>query len=185
MSPNLAESGREAPGLSKDPVVMPTPKRPSVGYVVERGGPLLAGIGCGFVGWHFGYMHLLSVSWGGTFLDRILTMTAIIIGYSIAVVAILPATDNKYIVQKFKSWGYFRILVSYFGSAIWSAFSLLALSIIPFTLSYAVRQHRTVDGVFSAVWWFAFCHCEKQSHRHPNLQVYRLRKHLRNWLHTC
>jgi hypothetical protein len=132
------------------------PKRPSLGYLVEQNSPIFAGLACGAVGWHYGYLHLLSTSWAATFLDRVLTITAIIIGYLIAVVAILPAMDNKYIVQKFKGWGYFRILVNYFGSAIWSAFLLLALSVIPSTLPYAVRQRWTVDGMFSAVWWFAF-----------------------------
>jgi hypothetical protein len=110
----------------------------------------------GAVGWRYGYLHLLSTSWAPAFLDRVVTMTAIIIGYLIAVVAILPATENKNIVQKFKAWGYFRVLVGYFGSAIWSAFLLLALSVLPPTLPYAARQHWTLDGLFSAAWWFTF-----------------------------
>jgi hypothetical protein len=135
---------------------MPTPKRPSLGYLVEQGAPALVGVACGAMGWHYGYLHMLSTSWAGSFLDRVVTMTAIIIGYLIAVVAILPATENKFIVQKFKAWGYFRILVSYFGSAIWSSFVLLAMSVLPSTLPYALRSHRTFDGVFSALWWFVF-----------------------------
>jgi hypothetical protein len=132
---------------------MPSPKRPSLGYLLEQGTPTIVGLLCGILGWHFGYLHLLSVPWATAFLDRVLTMTAILIGYLIAVVAILPAVNEKYIVQKLKGWGYFRILVGYFGSAIWSSFVLLVLSILPFTLPYATRHHATVDGVFSAVWW--------------------------------
>lgn len=135
---------------------MPQSKRPSLGFLLEQGAPTAIGLVCSLLGWHFGYLHLLSVSWAMAFLDRVLTISAILIGYLVAVVAILPAVNEKYIVQKLKGWNYFRILVGYFGSAIWSSFLLLALSLLPSTLPYAVRQSRTVDGVFSAVWWLVF-----------------------------
>ncbi len=135
---------------------MPQHRRPTFGYLLEQGGPTVIGLVCGALGWHFGYLHLLSASWAAQFLDRVLTMAAIIIGYLVAVVAILPAVDEKYIVRKLKNWGYFRKLVSYFGSAIWSSFFLLGLSVLPSTLTYALRNNWTVDGVFSAAWWAVF-----------------------------
>jgi hypothetical protein len=135
---------------------MPAPKRPSPGFLLEQWGPALAGTLCGFFGWKFGYLHLLSVSWSAAFLDRVLTVAAILIGYLVAVVAILPAVNEKYIVQKLKSWGYFQILVGYFGSAIWSSFLVLGLSVLPLVMPFAIKGNWTVDGVFSAIWWLVF-----------------------------
>ena len=83
-------------------------------------------------------------------------MVAIIIGYLIAVVAILPAVDEKTIVKKLKDWGYFRMLVSYFGAAIWSSFLLLGASVLPSTFPYQVRNNQLADGLFSAFWWLLF-----------------------------
>ena len=135
---------------------MPLPQRPSLGFLLERWAPAAMGLAFGVAGWHIGYLHLLSASWAPGFLDRVLTMSAILIGYLVAVVAILPAVNEKYIVQKLKSWGYFRTLVGYFGSAIWSAFLLMGLSILPSVLPFALKENWNFDGAFSALWWLTF-----------------------------
>ncbi len=134
--------------------MIPVPKRRSIGFLAEDWAPLIVGLTLGVLGWHYGYLHLLSVSWGGAFLDRLLTISAILVGYLIAVIAILPAVNQKLIIQRLKSWGYFQILVDYFGSAIWSSFLLVGTSVLPSVLPYSVKANWTVDGVFSAIWWF-------------------------------
>jgi hypothetical protein len=136
--------------------VIPALKRHSIGFLAEHWAPLIVGIMSGALGWHYGYLHLLSVSWGTAFLDRVLTISAILVGYLIAVIAILPAVNQKLIIQKLQSWGYFQRLVDYFGSAIWSSFLLVGTSVLPAVLQYSVKANWTVDGVFSAIWWFIF-----------------------------
>ena len=83
-------------------------------------------------------------------------MVAIIIGYLIAVIAILPAVDEKMIIRKLKEWGYFQTLVNYFGTAIWSSFLLMGVSVFSFTLPYSVKANGLADGIYSALWWFLF-----------------------------
>jgi len=83
-------------------------------------------------------------------------MVAIVIGYLIAVIAILPAVDEKIIVRKLKDWGYFRTMVNYFGTAIWSAFLLLGVSVLSSALPYSIKSNTTADGIYSAFWWFLF-----------------------------
>jgi hypothetical protein len=156
MSTNPEASDRGAKDLSREPLVMPIPKRLSLGFLLEQWAPIAVGLAFGLLGWHFGYLHLLSVSWAAAFLDRVLTMSAILIGYLVAVVAIIPAFNETHIIQQLKSWGYYRVLVTYFGSAIWSSFLLMALSVLPLVMPFAVKVNWTVDGVFSALWWLVF-----------------------------
>ena len=133
--------------------MIPVPRRRSIGFVSEDWAPAIIGLASGSMGWHYGYLHLLSASWGGAFLDRVLTISAILVGYLIAVIAILPAVNQKLIVQKLKSWGYFQILVGYFGAAIWSSFLLVGVSVLPSVLPYSLKANWTIDGIFSAIWW--------------------------------
>ena len=155
MSAHSAQGDRGQPSVPGEPAVVPIAKRPTAGYMLEQWTPTALGIIGAVCGWRFGYLHLLSVSWAPLFLDRILTFTAIVIGYLVAVVAILPAVEDKAIVKRFKDWGYFKILVGYFGSAIWFAFVLAGLSFAPGILSHRIHQIAVVDGIFSALWWFA------------------------------
>ena len=156
MSRNLAQSDSGATAISEEPVVIRPNRRPTLGFLAEQWAPTALAVISGYLGWHFGYVHLLSAPWASSFLDRVLTMVAIIIGYLIAVIAILPAVDEKMIVRKLKEWGYFRTLVNYFGTAIWSSFLLLGVSVLSSTLAYSLKNNALADGIYSAVWWFLF-----------------------------
>jgi hypothetical protein len=156
MSRNLAQSDSGTTAISEEPVVIRPNRRPTLGFLVEQWAPTVLAVISGYLGWHFGYLHLLSASWASAFLDRVLTMVAIIIGYLIAVIAILPAVDEKMIIRKLKEWGYFQTLVNYFGTAIWSSFLLMGVSVFSFTLPYSVKANGLADGIYSALWWFLF-----------------------------
>jgi hypothetical protein len=121
---------------------------------IERWAPLFVACLTGFLGWHFGYLHLLSAGWSGPFLDKIVNATAILVAYLVTVVAILPATEDKRIIRQLKEWGYYPQLIRYIGLSLWSLFALLVLSVAASAFSYRVKMRPSFDGAYSAAWWF-------------------------------
>jgi hypothetical protein len=108
---------------------------------------------CAGLGWHFGWLHVLSVSWAPAFIGNLITADAIFVAYLFGVIAILPAVSDKTIVQKFKEWGWFVQLVGYLRSAVWSALFVLALSLATYAISPQLKASAKIDGIFSAIWW--------------------------------
>ena len=153
--PTAAETGNRAEqGVSEQPVVIKLSPPPGWGLLAERWLPLTIGLPCGITAWRIGYLHLLSATWANSFLDKVVSATAIFVAYLVTVVAVLPATEDKKIIRQLKQWGYFPQLIGYIGSAIWSLLALLMMSVSVSALNTHLRSMRTVDGVFSALWWF-------------------------------
>jgi uncharacterized membrane protein len=81
----------------------------------------------------------------------------------LAVVAFLPAIEDKTVIRKFKQWDYYRFLVGYLAEAIVIAAlaTVLSLAIIVFPESW--KSHYYADRITSALWWgcivYSFATC--------------------------
>lgn len=127
---------------------------PSVGLLWETWHPIILGGIAAIIGWHYGYLHLLASSaWVSGFVDRVVNANAIVVAYLAAIIAILPAVEDKNIVQKFRQAGHYPKLIKYIASALWGSLALLVASIAMASFSESVRSQKTFDGFYSAAWW--------------------------------
>lgn len=98
-------------------------------------------------------LWILAAPWGNRLLDTVLVVGGVFVAYLVTAATIIPAVEGKAIVQKLRSWGYFKYLTDYLRSALVSS-GLLVLSsilVIPFQLQLA--SHPGLDGSFSVAWW--------------------------------
>ena len=82
--------------------------------------------------------------------------------YLLTAATVLPAVEEKAIVQKLRSWKYYGFIVGYIGRAAWAAGFLLLLSIISIPLpdictkiAWLNSNAEAINGLFSALWWSA------------------------------
>jgi hypothetical protein len=114
-----------------------------------------------FVGvWAFPGLWLFHAEWKSELLTNVIAASAILAAYLLTAATILPAVEEKAIVQKLRSWKYYGYIVGYIGRAAQGAAFLLVLSLlaIPFpkivSTTTALNSHfERIDQVFSAVWW--------------------------------
>lgn len=131
------------------------PKKWSLTFLAERFGPGLIGAGSGIGILWFPSLWVLRAQWRAEFLDKVLDVEIGFLAGLLAVVAFLPAIEDKTVIRKFKQWGYYRYLVSYLREAILVAgiVTVLGLGVIVFPESWAA--HARVDKHVSAAFWGA------------------------------
>jgi hypothetical protein len=101
------------------------------------------------------YLRLLNASWRDDFLNKIISVCAIFVAYLVTAVTILPAIEDKAIIQRLKRWGYFHFIVSYLRDAIWSSAVLLVLCLAVTPFSKPLASLVWFDLSYSTVWWAA------------------------------
>src|SRR5947199_10118015 len=109
MFTNLAE---------KRPIVV-LPPRPGKAFLAEKFGPAFAGIIAGIAVLWIPDLWLLRSSWRELLVDKTIDVELGFLAGLIAVVAFLPAMEEKTVIRKIKQWGWYRYLVGYLKEGIW------------------------------------------------------------------
>jgi hypothetical protein len=114
----------------------------------------VAGFVCVFV---FSPLWLLKAEWKDKLLDQVIAACSIFVAYLLTAATILPAVEEKAIMQKLRSWGYYnKYILSYIGRAAWASGFLLLLSLAVAPLPESLAENGEFNRWFSAVWWAAF-----------------------------
>jgi hypothetical protein len=126
----------------------------------ERWAPWLLSGGILVGVWHFPTLWLLNAPWKSEILADVIAASSILVAYLLTAVTLLPAVEDKAIVQKLRSWQYYGFIVGYIGRAAWAAATLLVLSIflipVPDVLSKtaSLKVHAAlINQAISSVWW--------------------------------
>jgi hypothetical protein len=96
----------------------------------------------------------LSRTWRDDFTNKIVSACAILVAYLITAATIIPAVEDKNVVNKLKETGRFGLMIGYLRSAIWSSTVLLVLAVLAssFLADWSALPRR--DRLFSALFWF-------------------------------
>jgi uncharacterized membrane protein len=129
------------------------PRKLTVDFLAERFGPGLVGLLSAIGVFWIPALWLLHATWHDLLLDKAMDVEVGLLAGLLAVVAFLPAIEEKTVIRKFKEWGYYRFLIGYLAEAIIIAAvaSVLSLAIIVFPESW--KFHYYVDRITSAIWW--------------------------------
>src|SRR5258707_229228 len=112
----LAESDRTESRLSNRAAVMP--KKLTVAFLAEYLGPGFIGLFTAVGILWVPSMWLLRALWRDFLLDKMLDVEIGLLAGLLAVVAFLPAIEDKTVIRKFKQWDYYRYLIGYLREAI-------------------------------------------------------------------
>jgi len=156
-TPDRSHGG--ASGLSRRDTSI-KPQRPSFALWWERLFPWLFSL-LTFIGvWLFPALWLFKADWKSELLTNVIAASAILAAYLLTAATILPAVEDKAIVQKLRAWQYYDYIVNYIGHAAQAAAFLLVLSLIaiPFpkvvSVTAALNDHADfINQCFSALWW--------------------------------
>jgi hypothetical protein len=143
MPTNLAE---------KRTFVMPTPP-PGKALLAEKYGPAIAGVGWGVIVLWIPSLWVLRASWQELLLDKTVDVELGLLAGLIAIVAFLPAIEDKTVIRKLKQWGWYRYLVGYLKEAIWVSALTMLLSLVFIVLPDGLRKSARLDRILSSVWW--------------------------------
>ncbi|HZU33919.1 MAG TPA: hypothetical protein VFB79_22590, partial [Candidatus Angelobacter sp.] len=132
-------------------------------YLAERFGPLAIGIISGIGLFWVPALRVLKAPWRGFMLDKVLDVEIGILAGLLAVVAFLPAIEDKTVIRKFKQWGYYRFLIGYLAEAIILAAAVIVLGLAIIVFPESWNSHYRVDRIISAIWWgciiYSFATC--------------------------
>jgi hypothetical protein len=161
MQTNLAE---------KRTVVMPS-LPPSKRLLIEQFGPAAVGIGAGLLVAWTRVLWILRASWHDLVLDKTVDIELGMLACLIAIVAFLPAIEEKTIIRKLKQWGWYKRLVSYLKESICvsalAMFLTLAIVVLPENWKTNVR----LDRILSSTWWGLIAYSVFAALRIVNLSI--------------
>jgi hypothetical protein len=151
---------RDPSELFDEPTVRSSPPRTSFALLLEKWGPYLLAA-CAFAGvWYFPNLWLLKAEWKSDLLTNVIAASTILAAYLLTAATILPALEEKAVVQKLRAAKYYDFIVGYIARAAKAAGSLLVLSVIAIPLTKVVSETSRLKAhadllnqVFSAVWW--------------------------------
>jgi hypothetical protein len=123
--------------------------RPSLGLLVERYAPWAAATVAAGVTWRFSQLWLLKAEWRELMLSNVISASSILVAYLLTAATVLPAIEDKAIIQRMRALGLYDFIVDYVARAAWSAAGLLVLSLVAIPLPTLVGNV-WVDRVFSA-----------------------------------
>jgi hypothetical protein len=114
-----------------------------------------------FVGiWLFPALWLFKADWKSELLANVIAASTILAAYLLTAATVLPAVEDKAIVQKLRGWQYYDYVVDYIGRAAQAAALLLLLSLIAIPLPKVISTTATlknhadlINQWFSALWW--------------------------------
>ena len=127
--------------------------RPGTKFLAERYGPVVLSIIAGLVISRVPSLWLLGASWRELLVDKMLDVEIGLLAGLIAVVAFLPAIEDKTVIRKFKQWGYYKYLVGYLKESIWISGCAMVLTLVLIVYSDAWKSHYRVNQITSACWW--------------------------------
>jgi hypothetical protein len=102
-------------------------------------------------------------------LGDVIAASAILVAYLLTAATVLPAIEEKAIVQRLRSWKYYDYIIGYIGRGAWAAGFLLLISLVAILLPDLLHkvaalkdEARLINRLFSALWWstlFLTVHC--------------------------
>jgi len=111
------------------------------------------GVGAGY---YEASLRLLKAEWAPSFLGNVVAACAIFVAYLLTAATILPAVEEKSIMQRLRNWGYSKYILNYIGRAAWSSGALLLASLLISPIPKQLREVVRVDRFVSAGWWGVF-----------------------------
>jgi hypothetical protein len=145
--------------------------RPSLGLLIERSAPFMIGVAAGFLVVRTPSLWILHANWRELFLDKILDLEIGQLAGLFAVVAFLPALEEKTVIRKLKQWGRYRNLIAYIREAMVISALATFLSIAFIVCPENLRLNVHVDRTASAALWFLICYSAAASFRIIRLSV--------------
>lgn len=123
------------------------------GFVLERFGPLLIGVLAGGTATRLPSLWVLSATWREFLLDKAIDLEIGLFAGLLAIIAFLPALDEKTVIRKFKQWGYYRYVVLYLAEAVWVAGLAMVLSLAMIVLPDTWKTNNYINLTVSSLWW--------------------------------
>lgn len=120
---------------------------------MERFGPVLIGAGVAVAVWNARALWLLQANWRGLMLDKVLDVEIGLVAGLVAIVAFLPAIEEKTVIRKFKQWGYFGYLVGYLEEGIWVSGLTMVMSIALIAFPDPWNKSGQISRIVSCIWW--------------------------------
>jgi membrane protease YdiL (CAAX protease family) len=119
---------------------------------------------CAFAGvWNFPALWLFHADWTKDLLANVIAASAILAAYLLTAATILPAIEEKTIIQRLRDWKYYDQIVNYIGRAAKGVTFLLTLSLVAIPLPKVIQVTTSlnpylsrIDQIFSAFWWAIF-----------------------------
>jgi hypothetical protein len=143
MQTNLAE---------KRTLLMPS-LRPGKAFLVEKFGPVAFGILMVLgVAW-LPSLWILRASWHDLILDKAVDIQLGTLACLIAIVAFLPAIEDKTIIRKLKQWGWYKLLIAYVKESIAVSIVALFLTLAIIVVPDGWKANVRVDRALSSAWW--------------------------------
>jgi hypothetical protein len=161
MQTNLAE---------KRTVVMPSLK-PSKALLVEQFGPAILGVATGLAVAWTRVLWVLRASWHDLVLDKTVDIELGMLACLIAIVAFLPAIEEKTIIRKLKQWGWYKRLVSYLKESICVSALAMFLTLAIVVLPEAWKGNVRFDRILSSTWWGLISYSVAAALRIVNLSI--------------
>lgn len=115
--------------------------------------PWLAALSVGVATWFVREMWILNSVWRDALLNKVVAACAIFVAYLLTAATVIPALEDRAILQKLREWGYFGYIIRYLRDAIWASGALLLLSTLVDPLPKVLTSSVLFDRFFSAVWW--------------------------------
>jgi hypothetical protein len=131
---------------------MPTRKL-TLSFLLERFGPAVVGISAGVFVTRIPVLWLLRAPWKEFLLDKVIDVEIGLLAGLLAIVAFLPALEEKTVIRKFKQWGYYIYLVQYLREAIWISGLAMLLSLAIVVLPEQWKGSNRADLAVSSFWW--------------------------------
>src|SRR5260221_1731838 len=161
MQTNLAE---------KRPVVMPSlPLGKSL--VIEQFGPAVGGLGAGLAVAWIRSLWLLRAPWHDQVLDRAVEIELGILARLVAIVAFLPAIEDKTIIRKLKQWGWYKRLVGYLKESITISAIAMFFTFAMIVLPEGWRDNVKFNRIISSTWWGVIAYSIFAALRIVNLSI--------------
>ncbi len=122
-------------------------------FLLERFGPLVVGIGVAASITRIPTLWLLCATWKDFLLDKVIDVEIGLLAGLLAIVAFLPALEEKTVIRKFKQWGYYIYMVGYLREAVWIAGLAMLLSLAIIVFPDVWRMNVRTNIAVSAAWW--------------------------------
>ena len=139
------------PEMHNRPIVMKP--RPGIGLLFERFTPFAIGVISGAVVLRTPTLWVLQATWHEFFLDKILDIEIGQLAGLFAVVAFLPAIEERTVIRKLKQWGWYRYLINYIREAMFVSALATMLAISCIVWPDTLRGNIHFDQLISSVLW--------------------------------
>lgn len=157
--------------IAEKRTVVMQPLRPSKALLLEKFGPaVIAFLVAISVAWTPS-LWVLRSNWHDQILDKTVDVELGLLAGLIAIVAFLPAIEEKTIIRKLKQWGWYRQLVSYLKESICASALAMFMTLAIIILPEVWRGNFQIDRILSSIWWGLLAYSASAAFRIVNLSI--------------